>query len=254
LAYSTEIIYPFVDKSLGVLPSKIYWQDIFVYDKECRYSFWRKQMATGFIANPILPTDHLGEVPASVQLTPALKLTPEQFYDLAMQNPEQPLELTANGELIVMSPTGGWSGNYGSEINFQVMSWSKQNKSGKVFDSSTIFQLPNNAHRSPDTCWIKLERWNSLTLEQKEKFPPLCPDFVIELRSKTDRIADLKNKLVEYITNGAQLGWIIDPLKKQVHIYRPGQEPVILDQPTTVSGDPELPGLVMDLTEIWHSV
>ncbi len=147
----------------------------------------------------------------TLDLHSVVDLTDEQFRKLCQANPEIKLERTAKGELIVMPPTGGETGDRNSEINFQLRAWNKQNLLGKVFDSSTGFKLPNGADRSPDASWVKLERWQALTPAQRQKFPPLAPDFVVELRSTTDEIKLLQNKMQEYRDNGVRLGWLIDP-------------------------------------------
>jgi Uma2 family endonuclease len=133
----------------------------------------------------------------------------------------------------------------------QLWNWTEQDGTGIGFDSSAGFTLPNGATRSPDASWIKLERWNALTAEQKASFAPICPDFVIELRSSSDTLTSLQDKMQEYLANGALLGWLIDRKNRTVHIYRPNQEPEILANPETVSGDPELPGFALQMAKIW---
>ena len=191
------------------------------------------------------------QLPLVLHFPEGKRLTEDEYYDFCMANPDLRLEQAATGEIIIMSPTGGGTSDRNSEINMQLRMWAKRDGTGKAFESNAEFRLPKGSARSPDASWVKLSRWNRLSVEEQEVFPPLCPEFVLELRSKSDRLTTLQKKLVEYIDNGAQLGWIVDPLQKQVHVYRPGQAPVILDQPTSVSGDPELPGLVLDLREIW---
>jgi Uma2 family endonuclease len=178
-------------------------------------------------------------------------LTGEDFDQLVRDNPELRMELTATGELILMSPTGSKTGLLNAELNLQFGTWAKKDHSGVVFDSSTLFVLPNGARRSPDLSWVKRERWEALTKEEQEGFAPLCPDFVIELRSRSDNLPPLEEKMLEYVGNGALLGWLIDPLKKQVFIYRPNQAAEILEDPDTVSGDPELPGFKLNARELW---
>ena len=187
-----------------------------------------------------------------IHLRPGLDITEEQFFLLAQQNRDLRLECTAEGDLIVMPPTGGATGNRNQEITRQVGNWTKVNGRGAAFDSSTGFKLPNGADRSPDAAWVRRERLAALTPEQKEKFLPLCPDFVIELRSPTDNLAVVQAKMEEYIANGAQLGWLINPETRRVHVYRPGTQTEILEQPEAVSGDPVLPGFTLDLREIWE--
>ena len=178
-------------------------------------------------------------------------LTDEQFSKLCQANPDIKLERTAKGELIVMPPTGGETGDRNSELNFQLRAWNKQNLLGKVFDSSTGFKLPNGANRSPDASWVKLERWQALTPAQRQKFPPLAPDFVVELRSITDELKPLQNKMQEYRDNGVRLGWLLDPQNQSVEIYRQGQDVEVLHLPTTLSGEDVLPGFVLNLQEIF---
>ena len=187
----------------------------------------------------------------TLQLPPLLKLTDEQFEQLAAANRELQLELTARGELIIMPPTGGETGDRNFELAGQLWLWNRQNRLGKAFDSSTGFRLPNGATRSPDVSWVRIERWNALTQDQRKKFLPLCPDFVIELVSETDELEDAQAKMREYLENGLRLGWLINPKLLQVEIYRPNQEAEILASPTTVSGDNILPGFVLDLQLIF---
>ena len=178
-------------------------------------------------------------------------LTDEQFSKLCQANPDIELERTAKGELIVMPPTGGETGERNSEINFQLRAWNKQNLFGKVFDSSTGFKLPNGADRSPDASWVKLERWQALTPAQRQKFPPLAPDFVVELRSATDELKPLQHKMQEYQDNGVSLGWLIDPQNQQVEIYRQGQDVEVVRSPSTLSGEDVLLGFVLVLKDIF---
>jgi Uma2 family endonuclease len=138
-----------------------------------------------------------------------------------------------------------------AELNLQFGTWAKKNRSGVVFDSSTLFILPNGARRSPDLSWVKRERWEALTEEEQEGFAPLCPDFVIELRSRSDNLPPLEDKMLEYIATGALMAWLIDPLRKRVYIYRPNRTAEILEDPEKVSGDPELPGFKLDVGELW---
>jgi Uma2 family endonuclease len=180
-----------------------------------------------------------------------IHLTDEQFYQLCLANREQPLELTAKGILIVMSPVGGESGNYELELGTDLTIWNRRTQLGKVFSSSTVFKLPLGGQRSPDVAWVERSRWNALTPEQQQKFPPLAPDFVIELRSRTDKLSDLQEKMLEYRANGVRLGWLINPPEQQVEIYHLNREVEILQSPTQVSGEEVLPGFVLDLSQIW---
>ncbi|MEB3216006.1 MAG: Uma2 family endonuclease [Nostocales cyanobacterium 94392] len=180
-----------------------------------------------------------------------INLTDEQFFQLCQNNPDVRFERTASGELIIMAPTGSITGNRNSDLNYQLTAWNRKNKLGKTFDSSTGFKLPNGAERSPDASWVKMERWDALTEEEKERFAPLCPDFVVELMSPSDSLEKTRAKMREYIENGAALGWLINRKHKQVEIYRPDQEVSILESPQTVSGEDVLLGFVLDLAEIW---
>jgi Uma2 family endonuclease len=180
-----------------------------------------------------------------------IHLTDEQFYQLCLANPEQPLELTAQGVLMVMSPVGGESGRREADLSAQLYIWNRHTNLGEVFSSSTIFKLPLGGQRSPDVAWVELSRWNALTPEQQQKFPPLAPDFVIELRSRTDKLSDLQEKMLEYRANRVRLGWLINPPEQQVEIYRLNREVEILQSPTQVSGEEVLPGFVLDLSQIW---
>ena len=187
----------------------------------------------------------------TLNLHPVLELTDDQFYELCLANRDLRLERTATGEIIIMPPAGGETGHRNIEISFQLEAWSSQNGLGIAFDSSTGFKLPNGAERAPDASWIKCDRWNSLNAEQKRKFPPLCPDFVIELRSETDSIKTLQLKMLEYMDNGAKLGWLIDPKSQKVEIYRLEKQVEILQNPATLSGEDVLPGFILNLSSIF---
>lgn len=180
-----------------------------------------------------------------------IDLSDEQFFDICQKNRDFKFERTASGVLVIMSPTGGNTGRRSIKIATQLEIWSSQTNLGEAFDSSTGFKLPNGADRSPDASWVSRERWDSLTAEQREKFIPLCPDFVVELRSASDRLKTLQDKMQEYRDNGAKLGLLIDPQNKRVEIYRPDQEVEIQENPKTLSGENILPGFVLDLTVIW---
>jgi Uma2 family endonuclease len=181
-----------------------------------------------------------------------LNLTNQQFFDLCQVNRDMRLELNAQGEMIMMTPAGGETGNRNLSISGQLWFWNTQRKLGKAFDSSTGFVLPNGANRSPDASWIPQARWDALSKEERKRFLPLCPDFVLELRSPSDTLQMLQEKMREYIANGAQLGWLIDPETRQVEIYRQGQEVETLDNPSTVSGEDVLPGFVLDMADVWE--
>jgi Uma2 family endonuclease len=188
-------------------------------------------------------------LPSPLRLS--INLTDEQFWQLCLSNRDYRFERTAKGELIVTPPTGSDTGRRNIKITTQLEIWNSQSKLGVAFDSSTGFKLPNGAERSPDASWVKKERWESLTAEQQAKFAPLCPDFVVELRSPSDSLQNLQEKMREYINNGARLGWLIDRKNQQVEIYRPDRDVEILSSAQTLSGEDVLPGFVLELTEIW---
>lgn len=175
-----------------------------------------------------------------------------EFFAFCTANPELQIERTAHGEVVVMSPTGWESGRRNALLIAALVRWSQANGSGAVTDSSTGFHMPNGATRSPDAAWVRRTRLARFTQAEKRTFLPLCPDFVVELRSETDRREDLLAKMEEYMANGAQLGWLIDPLEQAVTIYRPGAAPVRLEHPATITGDPELPGFTLELGPIWE--
>ena len=187
-----------------------------------------------------------------------VELTDEQFYRLCQMNRDWQFERTANGEIIIISPVGGVSGNREADLIGLVWMWNQQAQLGRVFSSSTIFCLPNNGDRSPDAAWVSLERWSALTTEEQEKFPPICPDFVIELReaklsrreSRPDPLRPLQEKMQEYLNSGLCLGWLINPQDEQVEIYRPSREVEIVQFPVSLSGEDVLPGFVLNLPMI----
>ncbi|ACK66054.1 protein of unknown function DUF820 [Rippkaea orientalis PCC 8801] len=179
------------------------------------------------------------------------KIDDKQFYQLCRYNPELKLEQNQKGQIIIMSPTGGETGKKNAELIIDFGIWNRQKKSGQIFDSSTCFKLPLGSNRSPDVAYIKQERWGKLTPEEREKFPPIAPDFVLELMSKTDSLKQVQEKMQEYMDNGVKLGWLINPEKKQVEIYRQGQEKEVLEYPQTLSGEDILPEFILDLALIW---
>lgn len=187
----------------------------------------------------------------TVNLQSVLELTDEQFFQICQANRDLKFERTASGELIIMPPTGGETGNKNARITQQLMNWTDADGTGIAFDSSTCFKLPNSADRSPDASWIKLERWDALTEEEKQKFPPICPDFVIELLSPSDSLKVAQEKMREYIDNGVRLGWLINRKSRQVEIYRQGQEVEVLESPVTLSGEDILQGFKISLEAIW---
>lgn len=181
----------------------------------------------------------------------SLDLTDERFLKLCQDNRDLRLEMTAAGELIVTGPTTSETGRRNAKLTFRLCQWAEQDGTGVCFDSSAGFTLPNGAKVSPDASWIARDRYEALSDEEREQFAPLCPDFVVELRSKTDRLARLQAKMAEYVENGARLGWLLDPVTRRVYIYRPGREAETLENPGTVAGDPVLPGFRLQLNEIW---
>ncbi len=190
--------------------------------------------------------------PIILHLGPVLaRLSESDFYEFCQLNRDLRIERTENGDLIIMAPTGGNTGWRNLALSSQLWNWCDRDGTGIGFDSSTGFLLPNGAKRSPDASWVLRERWDALSDEQQEEFPPLAPDFVMELLSKHDALEELRSKMREYIANGVRLGWLIDRFSQRVEVYRAGQGPVTLDHPTMVNGDPELPGFVLDLTQIW---
>jgi Uma2 family endonuclease len=200
------------------------------------------------VQTPIKAIINSLEIPDTV----LLQVTLEQFTQLAAINRDMRLERTAEGELIVNPPAGSESGMYNSRLTGELYFWNRAKENiGVVFDSSAGFTLPNGAVRAPDASWISRERWESLTPKEKKGFAPLCPDFVIELRSETDKLSTLQAKMQEYIENGARLGWLIDPQSKQVEIYRVGQEVEILENPSELSGEDVLLGFTLNLKRVF---
>ena len=186
----------------------------------------------------------------TINFNNVMNLIDDQFYQLCRDNPDIKLERNQRGELIIMSPTGGETGSCNSEMNAEFVIWNRKTKLGKVFDSSTCFKLPNGGNRSPDVSWIQLERWNSLSAQQREKFPPIAPDFVLELMSPSDGLSDIQKKMQEYMAAGVKLGWLLN-INRQVEIYRQGQAVEILNSPPSLSGEEVLPGFILDLSVIW---
>jgi Uma2 family endonuclease len=180
----------------------------------------------------------------------SFSLTDEQFFQLCQDNRDLRLERNARGDLIIMPPTGGTTGDSNASLTAQVWNWNNVYKLGKVFDSSTGFKLPNGADRSPDVSWISIEKWNALTEPQKERFLPLCPDFVVKLLSPSDDLKTTQEKMREYLDNGSRLGWLLNRKKRQVEIYRPGKAVEILDNPAQLSGETILPEFILQLDSI----
>lgn len=185
-----------------------------------------------------------------VNVSPLIKLTNEAFHQLCQANRDLKFERTAEGELIVMPPTGGETGNRNFKLYGPFLTWDPQEQLGYFFDSSTAFRLPNGAIRSPDVAWVCRDRWHALTLEQQQSFLPLCPDFVLELRSISDSLRSLQDKMQEYLDNGTRLGWLVNPKERQVEIYRPGQAAEVIVAPATLSGEGVLPDLVVNISQL----
>lgn len=181
-----------------------------------------------------------------------LKLEDADFERIVRANPNWNFEQTAAGELVVVPPTGGTSGRKNLSLSRQFGNWVEENlELGEGFDSSTLFILPNGAKRSPDASWVRRDRWDALTKKQQDGYVPLCPDFVVELRSPTDSLEELQAKMREYVGNGVRLGWLIDSQDQQVEIYRPGRELEVLHSPNSLSGEDVLPGFVLSLQRIF---
>jgi len=190
-------------------------------------------------------------IPAELIALTHQSVTPKQFERLCAKYTELRLELTSTGELIVMPGTGSKTGLRNAGLTSQLMIWTEKDATGVCFDSSSMFALPNNARRSPDASWVRGEKWDSLSERQQEGFAPICPDFVVELRSPSDRLPVLFNKMSEYMQNGASLGWLIDPSTRRVYVYQPDEEVVILENPEIVSGDPLLTGFKLNVRQLW---
>lgn len=210
-------------------------------------------MSVNLVAAPLpLAIENFTLEPLVINLRPLVKrMSDERFFEFCVANSDLRIERKANGEIVIMPPEGGSSGGRNSTINAELNLWSRQNSTGIAFTSSTGFRLPNGATYSPDAAWVRRSRLNELTQRDKERFPPLCPDFVIELRSITDRLRPLQLKMVEYMDNGARLGWLIDPSDRSVYVYRPDRPAEHLINVIALSGEPELPGFTLDLTLVW---
>ena len=185
-----------------------------------------------------------------VKLAPLVKLDDDQLFDFCQLNRDLRIERDAEGALVLMAPAGGASSARNMEVCRQLANWAQRDGSGIAFDSSVGYILPNGAMRSPDASWVRKDRWDALRADEREKFLPLCPDVVVELRSPSDRLASLQRRLRELIRNGAQLGWLIDPRRRSVHVYRPGQAVRTLLAPAEITADPPLNGFVLDLRPI----
>jgi Uma2 family endonuclease len=187
-----------------------------------------------------------------LHVPPVINMTEDQFFEFCQVNRDLRFERTSSGDIVVMAPEGGGSGYRGLRLGRQLDIWAERDQTGVAFGSSAGFTLPNGAVRAPDASWVRKERLRSLSREQKEKFLPLCPDFVVEVRSPSDRLADLREKMSEYMENGAGLGWLLDSQTREAYIYRPGATVERLRNPANLAADPELPGFVLDLATIWE--
>jgi Uma2 family endonuclease len=190
-------------------------------------------------------------LPLVMRVRPVLDLSEDQFFELCQLNRDLRIERNAEGELLIMPPAGWETSDRNSEINMQLRLWAKRDGTGVATDSSGGYTLSNGATRAPDAAWIARARLEQISAERREKFLPACPDFVLELRSPSDRLEDVHDKMREYLDNGARLGWLLDPVPRHVYIYRPDAPVERLENPETISGDPVLPGFVLDLREVW---
>jgi len=190
-------------------------------------------------------------LPLVVRTRPALDLSEDQFFAFCQLNGDLRIERNAEGELLIMPPAGGDTSDRNSEINMQLRMWAKRDGSGVAFDSSGGFRLPNRAVRSPDASWMLRSRLEQIPAEQRARFVPACPDFVLELRSPSDRLETLQAKMQEYLASGARLGWLLDPASRRVYVYHPDESVERLDDPATLAGDPVLRGFVLNLREVW---
>jgi Uma2 family endonuclease len=200
-----------------------------------------------------MSADQLGAVESIVLHMGAIldRLSDDEFYDFCQRNRDLRIESTRDGDLIIMPPTGGETGHRNALVTAQLVNWSLADGTGLAFDSSTGFRLPNGAKRSPDSAWVSRQRWERLSKKQRTKFPPLAPDFVVEIRSTSDPLGDLKAKMAEYIENGVRLGWLVDPTARKVWVYRLESEPQELDAPDELDGGDVLPGFILKLTPLW---
>ena len=202
-------------------------------------------------AEPYAADESSGRPPLRFRGETLAKLTEHELFELCQLNRHWRIERTSDGEIIAEPPAGGRSGHRNFELAGIFCAWVAADGTGVGFDSSTGFILPNGAERSPDLAWVSRARWDALSDREKDEFPPLCPDFVVELRSRSDSLAVLRKKMREYIANGARLGWLIDPIARRVYVYRPPHKETCLDDPESVSGDPVLPGFVLEPRRLW---
>lgn len=201
----------------------------------------------------LTPTEQEATREIVIHFSPILKkLSEREFFEFCLLNQDLNWELTSDGDFVIMPPTTMKTGNLNFKLAVAFGVWVEKDGTGKGFDSSAMFTLPNGAKRSPDLCWIRNERWEGLSDEERESFSPISPDFVVELRPRSDRLRRLQEKMEEYVANGVRLGWLVDPLERKVHVYRPQSAVEILDDPETVSGDPPLRGFVLDARSLWE--
>ena len=208
-------------------------------------------MATQALTPPRVERATDTTLPIVLRLSPVIEMTDAEFLAFCEQNHEARIERTAEGELEIMPPAGMYTGSKELDIAAQLRYWARRDGSGIAFGPSAGFTLPNGAVRAPDASWIPKSRLTELTAEDKSGFGHICPDFVIELRSRRDRLSVLGAKMDEYMENGARLGWMIDPSEKRVYIYRPNSEVEVLEKPESVSADPELKGFTLSLEDVW---
>ncbi len=208
--------------------------------------------ARGRSGTPKVAKAPVGQVKVVFQLPSKarLRVSPSMFWELCRVNPDLRLERSATGRLIIMAPAGSESGGQNFDLTGQLFVWCRQNGTGKGFDSSTGFTLPNGAVVGPDAAWIALDRWQAIPAADRQKFAPICPDFVAELRSPSDSLKKLRLKMRQYIDQGVRLGWLLDPITAKVEIYRPGRDVEVLDRPATLAGEDVLPGFVLELRGI----
>lgn len=190
--------------------------------------------------------------PLVLRMPPAIEMTSEQFFEFCRVNRDLRIERTEKGDLLIMSPTGGETGARNALMVAQLALWARQDGTGVAFDSSTGFTLPNGATRSPDASWVRRERLATLTAEQRRTFLPLCPELAVELLSPSDNRKAVEDKMHEYLANGSQLAWLVDPERREVVVYRPGTAPESVVAPPLLTGDPLLRGFVLDLDPIWN--
>ena len=190
--------------------------------------------------------------PLVLRLEPAVHMTADEFLQLCSQNGDLRLERTSEGDIVVMAPENSETGNTSNDLTVDCGLWARQDGTGLGFGSSAGFTLPNGAVRSPDWSWIRRERWEALAQSERLRFAPICPDFVLELRSPSDSLRHVQAKMQEYIDNGARLGWLVDPIEQRAHVYRPDASPEVLDRPGQIAGDPVLPGFALNLIGVWE--